>query len=466
MNIFFISPAIHLDAWVNHGIAALCGIAKEKRHHVDLYQPTKVNIRELHNRFIKAKPSLCLVSATTNQYPYALRLIKQINKISDVPVIIGGSHATNSPTIIEEEEGIYGLCIGEGDLALSELLDCFEKNQNPYHIKNMWFRNGDKIIRNEVRHLIEDLDDLPMPDYSVFSAVAINRRPSILLSRGCPYNCTYCCNNVLLNLYKGKGKFSRIKSIKRAIAEISDFIMRYSPKKLNFDDDTFVKNKEWLFSFLTEYQRITNIPFDCNTRPETLDDETCRRLKGANCKTLCIGIESGNEAIRRDRFNRNMSNETIKRAFALARKYKIGTYAFNMVGVPDEKYEDHLDTIKLNREINPTSTQITIYYPYPGTELYRYAKEKGYIRDVLDYKDSFVSRSILTMKQFPKWKISMAYYLFLYNVYHQNRSLLKTIKYIMIQMVPKSKYIRFLRNQFRNNLSGRRGWKNRSEKLG
>lgn len=426
----------------------------------------KSQYQELHNRFINTKPSLCLVSATTNQYPYALRLIKHINKFSDVPVIIGGPHATNCPTIIEENEGIYGLCIGEGDLALSELLDCLENNQNPYHIKNMWFRNGDKIIRNEVRHLIEDLDNLPMPDYSVFSTDAINRRPSILLSRGCPYNCTYCCNNVLLNLYKGKGKFTRIKSIKRAIAEISDFIMKYSPNKLNFDDDTFVKNKEWLFPFLTEYQRLTNIPFDCNTRPETLDDETCRKLKEANCKTLCIGIESGNEAIRRDRFNRSMSNETIKSAFALAHKYKIGTYAFNMVGVPDETYEDHLDTIKLNREIKPTSTQITIFYPYPGTELHRYAQERRYIRDVLHYKDSFVSRSILTMKQFPKWKISMAYYLFLYNVYPQNRSLFKSIKYIMRQMFPKSKYIRSLHNMFRNNLSGRSGCKNGSKKFG
>jgi anaerobic magnesium-protoporphyrin IX monomethyl ester cyclase len=450
MNIFFIFPAINLSAWVNYGIAALCGIAKEKGHHVELYQPIKINIGELYNRFNNKKFSLCLVSATTNQYPYALKLIKHIKMISDVPVIIGGPHATSCPNILEENKVIDGLCIGEGDFALSELLDCFEKNEEPYHIKNMWFRNGDEVIKNEVRQLIQDLDSLPMPDYSVFSTEAINRRPSILLSRGCPYNCNYCCNNVLLSLYRGKGKYTRLKTIKRAIDEVYDFIRNYSPKNLNFDDDTFVKNKDWLSAFLEEYKNITKIPFNCNTRPETLDDEICRRLKDANCDTLCIGIESGNEEIRKNRFNRNMSNETIKAAFALAHKYKINTYAFNMVGIPGETYENHLDTMKLNREIKPTMAQITIFYPYPGTELYKYAKEKGYIKDVVQYKDSFTSRSILKMKQFPKWKISMAYYLFLYNVYSDNKSLFKRIKYIGAQMFSNNNYIRVFYNVSRN----------------
>jgi radical SAM superfamily enzyme YgiQ (UPF0313 family) len=450
MNVFFIFPAINLSAWVNHGIAALCGIAKEKGHHVELYQPVRISMRELHDRFSDKKFSLCLVSSTTNQYPYALKLVKYIKMVSDVPVILGGPHATNCPNILEENEAIDGLCIGEGDLALSELLDCIEKNEEPYHIKNMWFRKGNHIIKNEVRHLIEDLDILPMPDYSVFSTEVIDRRPSILLSRGCPYNCSHCCNNVLLGLYKGKGKYTRTKSIKRAIDEVSEFIEKYSPNKLNFDDDTFVKNKDWLFSFLEEYKEITKIPFDCNTRPETLDDETCRRLKDANCDTLCIGIESGSEELRKCRLNRNMSNESIKTAFALAHKYRMNTYAFNMIGIPDETYENHLDTIKLNRETKPTRTQITIFYPYPGTELYRYAKEKGYIKDPVEYRDSFVSGSILKMKQFPKWKISMAYYLFLYNVYAEQKFLLKNVKYIMVQIVSNNNYVKKFYNVSRN----------------
>lgn len=430
MEILFISPSINLGLWVNYGIASLCGIIREKGHHAYLYQPVRFDLDEFRRQVGKKDYSLCLVSTVTNQWPYAIRYIKALKEISRIPVIVGGHHATCCSSIIEENPEIDGICIGEGDNALNELLERLDKGQDYHTIKNMWFRNGDEIVRNEVGDLIQNIDGLPLPDYSVFAREAINDRVSIMLSRGCPYNCTYCCNNYLRRLYAGKGKYVRKKSVKRAINEVRDFIEQYRPKKLNFDDDTFIKDKAWLLEFLKEYKKLTNVPFDCNSRPETLDDEICKSLKEANCDTLCIGVESGSEEYRRTVLKRKMTNESIIKAFSLLRKNGVKSYSFNIVGAPGDTYENYLETVDLNRTIKPDGFQITVFYPYPATDLYYYAKDKGMLKDNT-FRDSFVSASLLKMKDFPGWKITFAKNTFAYRLWSGDKTLFRRIVYLL-----------------------------------
>jgi len=443
MNIFFIFPSIGIDKTVNHGIASLCSVIKEKGHEVDIYHPDRININELYKKFGRKEYSLCLISAVTNQWLYALEIIKSLRKISDIMIIVGGHHATNSSNILQENEEIDGICIGEGDIALGELLDKLEKEENYYHIKNLWFRKRKtgKIIKNEIGNLIGNLDDLPFPNYSVFSERTILNYPALMFSRGCPYNCTYCCNNSLRKLYTGKGNYIRAKSVKRAIEEVGDFVKKYNPPVLNFDDDTFIKDKKWLYSFLDEYKKITKIPFNCNTRPETLNEETCRRLKKANCRSISIGIESGNEQLRKERLKRHMSNKSIKEAFDMVKRHKIKTSSFNMVGIPDETYQNYWDTVKLNREINPGQMQISIFYPYPGTELGDYAKKINVVSAKNKFSHSYFSKSILNMKQFPRWKVKYAYLFFHFNVF-KSQSIIKALYYFLRYNLLKKIYIK------------------------
>jgi radical SAM superfamily enzyme YgiQ (UPF0313 family) len=412
---------------VNYGIASLCGIIKDKGHYAFLYQPSSFSLNDFYAEFKKKDYSLCLVSTVTNQWPYALQYIRALRNISDIPIIVGGHHATCCPGIIEENPEINAICIGEGDLALSKLIDRINEGKGFCDVENLWVRNGNEIIHNEIGNLIEDLDALPFPDYSVFSPQVIAERSSILLSRGCPYNCTYCCNNYLRRLYSGKGKYVRKKSVKRAVEEVRYFIEKYNPSRISFDDDTFVKDKKWLRMFLDEYRLLTRIPFDCNSRAETLDDEVCSSLKAANCETLCIGVENGNEQFRKKILNRHMTNESIIKAFTLLRKHGIKSYAFNLVGVPDETYKIHLETVRLNQNIKPDGYQITIFYPYPATDLYNYAIKNNILTNNI-YRDSFESESLLQMRQFPRWKISFAKKIFEYRLEYRLRFLDATIK--------------------------------------
>jgi anaerobic magnesium-protoporphyrin IX monomethyl ester cyclase len=185
------------------------------------------------------------------------------------------------------------------------------------------------------------------------------------------------------------------------------FIEQYQPSFLNFDDDTFIKDRAWLFEFLDGYRAITALPFDCNSRPETINDAVCAALKAANCRTLCIGIESGSESFRKRLYGRKMSNKTIVAAFRAARAHGLQTFAFNMVGAPGETFRDYLKTVLLNRRIRPDAVQLTIYYPFPGSELYARAEREGLI-DHASYSDTYLTDSLLSMKQFPKWQIRYA----------------------------------------------------------
>jgi radical SAM superfamily enzyme YgiQ (UPF0313 family) len=170
-----------------------------------------------------------------------------------------------------------------------------------------------------------------------------------------------------------------MRSPQNVINEILDLKKKYELKLVSFPDDSFTHDKKWLLEFCDLYKKQIRLPFICLARVENITDQVCRALKEANCTVIEMGVESGSEKIRKDVLNRHMSNEQIVNAFKLCKKYGIKTFSFNMVGIPYEKKEDMMKTIALNRIIQPEDVQVTIFQPYPGSELYKRTMEKGWI---------------------------------------------------------------------------------------
>ena len=102
-------------------------------------------------------------------------------------------------------------------------------------------------------------------------------------------------------------------------------------------------------------------------------------LARSYCFKIQFGVESGNDHVRNNIMKRSMERSTIVEAFKLARKYNIRTNAINIIGVPGETKEMLLDTVKLNREINPTTSNVNIFYPYKGTPLGDQAFKDGIV---------------------------------------------------------------------------------------
>ena len=247
-------------------------------------------------------------------------------------------------------------------------------------------KKGGVIKINQTRPLIEDLDILPFPDREIFDRNDFcKERQSqlqLIASRGCPYNCSYCSNHAIKTVYPNKNKYVRFRSVDNLIREESELKARYPEiKHYAFEDDILYLNKEWYQEFSEKHRKYVGLPFHSNLHPVLINEDSLYYLKRAGCTKIQIGLESGNDGIRKNILNRHMSNEEFVKSVNLAKKMGFQIFTFNLIGIPDEKPSDILDTIKLNAMIEQDSTQVSILYPFPKTGIYNYAKSRNYISE-------------------------------------------------------------------------------------
>ena len=381
MNILLIYPNINGQLQVQMGLASISSVLKEKEHSVALFDTTFIinePFEEISSKLKKKlqdfKPDLLLVGCRSLEFDFVNKLLRSVNK-DRIPVIVGGQHPTISPEEVIKSDAVDYICVGEGEEAISDLIKAIETDSDTTSIKNIWTKKNDKIFRNPIRPLMQDLDKLPFPDYDLFDSRHISDMGKFETSRGCPYSCTYCINDYMQHLYGGVGGYHREKSVKRAVDEITYFTKKYNFKWNFLIDETFTIKADRVRDFCKLYKEQVGVPFGCMTRPEVISEEKLKWLKEAGCDKIYMGIETGNEDYRKKLLDRHMSNQQIINAFLLAKKVGIQTYSFNMVGLPNETREDIIGSIKLNKKGKVDEIQVTLFYPFKGTRLREYTEQ-------------------------------------------------------------------------------------------
>lgn len=331
----------------------------------------------------KTKPELIAFSFFTHQFDTVKKWIFWAKELN-VKIICGGVHATIDPEDVVSVDGVNFVCIGEGEKTLVELCNRLESGKSTNKILGLWVKNDKRIIKNPVRELEENLDSLPFPDKDIYDLKNIADGQmgvlTVIATRGCPYKCSYCCNHQYQKIYAGKGKYVRFRSVDNVIEELRINKEKYPFfRYMELLDDSFVLDKNWVLEFCKEYKKAIGMPFRANTRVNLLTEDIIIALKDAGCERLAMGIETGNEELRSKVLNRHMSNEEIIKAFELCKKYSIETVSYNILGLPFEKIENILETIKLNAKIRPTSMHVSIFQPYPYTKLYEICMANGFI---------------------------------------------------------------------------------------
>ncbi|KKN17103.1 hypothetical protein LCGC14_0969350, partial [marine sediment metagenome] len=185
--------------------------------------------------------------------------------------------------------------------------------------------------------------------------------------------------------------------------------------------------REWVFEFCEKYPKHFDLEFECNLRPETVDEKLLTALKNANCNQVDMGIEVGNEWLRNKVLNRKVSNKQILNAFRLAEEVGIKTRAYNMIGLPYETVDMVKETIRLNEMSNPTHTAIFYFYPYPGTRLYDVCKKEGYLSD--KQSASYVTDTILNLPTISNKELDRLYTKFYrYTMSNETKSMISLIR--------------------------------------
>ncbi|MCD6295639.1 MAG: B12-binding domain-containing radical SAM protein [Deltaproteobacteria bacterium] len=390
MKVLFIYPDVigWGGSWYGFyylGISHIISAVEAAGHDASLFhafQPPKK--RSLFDAIDRISPDIIGFSSTTNMFPYVREWVAWIREEFSTPIVCGGIHPTIMPKEVIGVEGIDYVVIGEGEAPMVELCDAIEKGGETLTIKNIWARQGSEISKNPLRPLVSNLDVLPYPDRTKFNYMKIgpgrHNAGIFSASRGCPYNCYYCCNHTLKHIY-GEKQYVRFRSPENVITEIEQVCRSFSSiDKILFDDDILPLKKEWFREFINLYKDRINLPFTCNSRVELIDDETAHLLEEGGCIKVQFGVESGNPRIRSEMLGRHHSNDTIIKASERLRDAGIQVHSFNIVGLPGERVKDVLDTIKLNSLIMPSSVQVSILYPYPKTELYDITRKMNLLK--------------------------------------------------------------------------------------
>lgn len=381
MKILFVS----YSGFVSFGLMHLSSVLKKAGFEASLIVPS--NNQDLIEEIGQIKPDLIGFSCTTTIHNWALEKARIIKKRFDIPIIMGGPHPTFSPNVLNQD-GIDMICIGEGEEALLELVEKMERKEDIKRIENIWIKEGDRIIKNPLRPLIEDLNALPLPDRDLYYKKYDYLRKSIvknfIAGRGCPFDCIFCVNQAYKNLYAGKGKYTRLRSVDSLIEEISMVRDNYGLKRIYFSDDTFILKKDWLKEFSRKYKEKINLEFIAQVRADLIDESTVDLLKSAGCRGVTMGIETGNERLRNEILKKNVSDDDIIRASKIIKSKGLKLKTFNMMCLPGESIDDGFKTAQINSKIKADLVAIGFAQPFPGTHLLDYAKEKGYLDEDYD----------------------------------------------------------------------------------
>jgi anaerobic magnesium-protoporphyrin IX monomethyl ester cyclase len=367
-----------------HGILRVSAALKEAGYETEMVVATEEDPVEAA---LRIKPDVLAYSVYTGTQRYYLDVNSRIRSQLDVFSILGGPHPTFFPEIIEEE-GVDAICIGEGEYATVDLMAALEKGNPIENIPNWWVKSDGRIHRNPLRPLVTDLDELPFPDRDLlYRAHPLSRQRKLkpfITGRGCPYNCSFCFNEAYSQLYGGKGRRTRRRSVGNVIRELKEVRDKYPLYFVMFLDDTFIINKKWLEELAARYQEEIGLPFWCQVRPNLVTEERAAMFKDMGCVSVSFGLETANDQLRYEVLNRHISKEQILKACRVLRDYGIKYSTNNMLGLPTGGLETDVETLDLNIKCQADYVNVFLYQPYPKTKLGEMALREGLMTGTFD----------------------------------------------------------------------------------
>lgn len=379
------------------GVGYLMSVLKSDGHDVRLvFDPglddnshLKLSALAFLNRYKriikKAKsfaPDLVAVSSPSNLFPYVRRFMSILCRHVHAPFVIGGVHATILPEYVLKTTPASYVCVGEGENVMRSLARSLEEGNTGKAIPGLWIKRDDELEKNPVGPVIEDLDSIPFPEKMPFFRYGCFRsRISVLTSRGCPFHCSYCSNDILLGVQSGSRQGIRKRTHGNVIRELQLWKETFPVRSFWFCDDVFGLDKKWLNEFVEDYLEIGPLPFDCHMHPNVIDQERISLLKKARCRHIFVGVDSGDERIRSDIMGRPMSEEHIRENVRLIKENGIRLTISAMFGLPGEGPEEMRKTIDLCTSLESDGTSAYIYYPFYGTKLFEYSRQQGLLSE-------------------------------------------------------------------------------------
>ncbi len=388
------------------GPATLAAWLRQHGHEVCFLRATLDMEEEALIRAVaEIAPGLLGFSLTTRQWLRARALVGALRRALDIPVVAGGLHPTFSPEQVLCSEGFDWACLGEGEEAMLDLVNALERGAPTDNIPNLQARGAK---RPPLRPPIDPIDRLPW-----MARDMLDELPGVVhmaTQRGCPFPCTYCAARMYDEMYGAQGQdYGRRRSHDDVLAEMSALRAAGRLSYIIFLDDTFTLHPKWVEEFCRRNAAELNVPFSLHARVETMNPSMLEQLAAGGCKMITYGVESGSERLRREVMKRPVNNERFRKVFQWTRQAGIMFTANYMLGIPGETPEELDMTLALAEELDAYDFGYFVFYPYPGTALFRECRDKGYLPEGYEHLPANHRRSILRLPTLTQAHIEDAY---------------------------------------------------------
>ena len=347
---------------------------------------------------MQLSPDIVGFSVMTDVSRATADLSRMIRDTMDVPILWGGIHATLDPAgSLRHADHVF---IGEADHTLPGFLESFKANQS-VECDGIISRKDQPDRTPVFSAPVADLDTLPFASldwesHTVFERGRVFKDQSdqeqrlgyafhAIFSRGCPFNCTYCYNNVLRRGVKGKGRYFRNMSVSRIFEEMNHAVHRFDRMERVFlwDDNFLARPEAELHAFADTYKRDIGKPIGLLGHPQNVRPDILRLLKDAGMDYFQMGIESGSEEVNRRIYGRRVSRRQILDAAQALHSLNLRELRYDLIFNNPFETPDHVrDTAALFLDIpRPYLVNGFNLIFFPGTDLYNRAMEQGLISD-------------------------------------------------------------------------------------
>lgn len=331
-------------------------------------------------------PDVLMLEVPTVSFPLVMEIIREVKEAVECKIVLAGSHVTALTREVMKEYAFIDYCLlGEYELTFKELMEHLERespNKKLRTIKGLAFLDRGRIIINERRELLKELDNLPFPDredlpINYYHDFEIAGKPSaqMLTSRGCPSNCIFCVERQVL----WASPLYRKRSPAKIVDEMTLLKERYGAKQVYFDDETMTINRSHVKSICEEIVgRGLDIPWTC-MGDITLDYTTLKLMVKAGCVGVKFGVETVNTRTLSEISKTFLNLDKAKQFVKWCKELNLWSHATFMIGLPGDTKKDVLKTLEFALELDTDSAQFSIATPFPGTPFFDMVKENGWL---------------------------------------------------------------------------------------
>ena len=409
------SPGVTLGGTIYYPfwLAYAAGVLDQNGFPVNLIDAPAdgLSTADVIERARNAPPRLIVIDTSTPSIHSDIAVAEQLKETFPSSfVILVGTHPSALPEeTLRLSDKVDAVAVGEYDYTLRDLAFCLDKEDALRTVDGLVFREGNHIVRNKPRALIEDLDELPFVSEVYRKHLNINHYffaasdyPMVMLitGRGCPYKCFFCVYPQTFHSRK-----YRPRSAADVVAEFQ-YIVDNLPRvrEIGIEDDTFTVDaprvKEMCRLIIEKHIKIK---WYCNVRVN-LDLETMRWMRQAGCRLVTVGFESADQELL-NRMHKGITVAQIRQFVHNTREAGLLVHGCFIVGSPGETRETMEKSLKLAKELDCDSMQFYPLLVYPGTEAYTWAKESGYLisENYADWADEYgMYHSVLNIPELPR----------------------------------------------------------------